>query len=235
MTTREEDYESEISKEIKKRIEKIDQIASDLDRRCILLMMFFSVRYPKDPKKTYGFNELYRKISKIIEETKIRASFTRQSLTTHLRHLLEKELIEVDEDKESKLKIKPRRYKLSKFYVKLTEDLRPLDIPYPKDLAKRFRFRETEPLTVVLLSMYIELCFEILRKTLTYPETYGPISREYIFSYIENLTKAYRAVVFERNESENALQIFEEFREFVNQKLDDKYDKILKGVFNGQD
>lgn len=224
----------ETSKEMKKHMEKIDEIASSLDKRCILLMMFFSVLYPKDPKKKYGFNELYRKLRKLTKDTGIRTSFSRQTLSEHLKHLLEKDLIEFEDDEKSRYRIKPRKYGLSKNYVKLIEDLRPLDFPQPEELLKRFRLKGTEESTIFLLMVYIELGFEMFKQTLTYPETYGPTIREYVFSRIENLTEAYRAIIFERNESEKALQVVEEFGEFVNKKLDEKYDLLKEDDSHGQ-
>lgn len=213
----------EISNEIKKRLEKADQIGSTLDERCNSLLVFFSVIHDRNPGKMYGFNELYRRLDELKNKNAIKTGFTRQTLSVHLKHLLEKDLIEVREEKESKLKIKPRKYRLSKYWAELTKDLRPLYIPDYEEVLKDFKLQETKPLTLLLLGAYMKLCVEIFRKAIALPEIYGTDYRYYAYNFIENLAKAYRAIVFERNESETALSIIDEFGLFLKQNVNEKY------------
>jgi DNA-binding transcriptional ArsR family regulator len=216
----------EISEEIKKRLQKADQIGSNLDERCSSLLVFFSVHYNQNPMEMYGFNELYRRLGELKKKEAMKTVFTRQTLSVHLKHLLEQDLIEVREEKESNLKIKPRKYRLSKFWTELTKDLRPLYISSYEEVLKDFKLSATEPLTLLLLRAYLKLCVEIFRNALAIPEIYGTDYRYHAYNFIENLTKVYRTTVFERNEPETALRIIEGFRDFVNEKLNEKYGSL---------
>lgn len=209
-----------------KKSGKADQTSWDLDQRCAYLLGVLGNLHNRYPEKTYGFNELYRELDKRKNRKLKTTVFSRQTLSQHLKHLLDKELIEVREDKDSYYKIKPRKYRLSKYLVEITKDLRPLEDLYYEEMLKDYRLLETSPLTILLLRAYMRMGVEIFRKTLAFPEFFGMYQRDHVYTTIEILTKEYKTIIHERNESEKALKILDEFYDFVKQKLDEKYGSL---------
>jgi len=88
---------------------------------------------------------------------------------------------------------------------------------------EEIRHEETEPFTLLLLRAYVRLSTEIFRKTLQFPELHGEIFRGQVYSCMENLTKAHRALVSERKESRKALRAVEDFQDYIEQQLTEKY------------
>lgn len=213
------------SQEHSKEFAKLD---STLDEHCCILLVLFDFDRTKHPETTHGFNELYRRLYRDRKKGFIRRGFSRQTLSLHLKHLLEKGLIEVRENSESNLKIKPRMYKSSKYWNDLSNLLSPIRIPKYEKIVKEFRNYETKPLTALLLGVSAQICIEVFDRSLTYPEFFSRIQRDYIYEFIENMVEVYRSIVLERQEKEEASRAIKMFDDFFLQKIREKYGSVIK-------
>jgi len=70
----------------------------------------------------------------------------------------------------------------------------------------------------------------ILRGSTIYPKIIGEAYREVCFMLIENLMKAYKKVILERNDLDKSLKTMSEFTEFLKHEIEVKYGSFLKGV-----
>jgi DNA-binding transcriptional ArsR family regulator len=208
-------------KKLEERLKEFEQLGATLDKHCSVLLAEFDFDRARYPERTYGFNELYRKLDKDREIVKMR--FDRRSLSLHLKHLREKGLVEVREDDQSNLKIKPRRYMLSKHWNDLAEVISPIPMLNVAERMKDYRKYETETLTVLLMGLSEQLCIEMFERALCYPEFMASIHRDYYYDYIEQMIEAYRSTVSDRHEQKKASRALKKFDDFYRQKIKEKY------------
>jgi len=214
--------ELSISENMKKRLEKINLVLSRLDRHCLKLLILFEINYERTPEKeSFGFNEFYRKFGK---ENK----FNLNVLSVHLNHLVEKKLLEVKEETKSKLKIKPKKYRLSRFWIDLRQDIAYFSIPDYQTFLKEFKALNVEEWSILVTTACIIYCIDIFRKSVILPELVAGTQRDIIYNYIEHLSKAFRTSVLEKNESQKALANLEELRTYLLQKVKEKHGLLIK-------
>ena len=217
--------DQKIIKKFKDRMNEFDKIVELLDKYCSVILAYFTIIYPKEK----GFNELVRDLDKLMKEnpTDIKR-ISKNTLSNHLKHLLEKELIVVREEKDSKLKIKPRKYKLSPFFEDLGKDIVLFDYPTSEDLFKEITKERIAPLTIVLIDLLFEMCTELLKNTLKYSEKSSAYSRAISYKRIEVLLKAYRKSVYEKMEKENALNIIDEHDKWWIKQRNEKWGSLIE-------
>ena len=85
------------------RFKEFEHLGSILDEHCTFLLVLFDIDRTRPLETTRGFNELYRMLEKGKKKGTFKLGFTRQTLSLHLKHLLEKGLIEVKEDTEKSI------------------------------------------------------------------------------------------------------------------------------------
>lgn len=217
--------DTQLIKNFKNKIEEFDKIVELLDKYCSKIMAYLTIIYPKEK----GFNELLRELNKLIEEnpTQIKG-ISKKTLSDHLKHLLEKELIVVREIKGSKLKIKPRKYKLSPYFRDLGKDIVVFEYRTPEDLIKEMTKEKITPLTIMFIDILFETYTELLKNTLNYSEKISAYSRGIIYERFEILLKAYRKTVYDKMEKENALKIIDEHDKWWIKTRNDKWGSLIK-------
>jgi len=209
--------------EFDERMKKLDEVVSHLDKHCGAILAYLSVIFPEE----IGFNELFRKFKKL----KGAPSFSKGTLGRHLEHLLKEQLIVVREDKDSRLKIKPRKYKLSPYFVEISQDMLEHKLLDPIDALHAMRLEEIQPLTIVLIDIFLGNICEILKNTIKYPEKIADYQRTSVFYYhFENYMKAYRARVLENNEKEKALKTIDDFNKYWVDVRNEKWGDLIATI-----
>ena len=206
----------------KKAMEELDSVVKDLDKHCHAIILFFRIHNGR----TFGFNELLRKIENEKEEFEI--SFSRQTLSLHLKHLLANNMIEVTEDKESKLKIKPRYYTLSAYWKSLFENFDGLK-NYDR-IAEEFRFEPTENITALLVETSVDFCTRSFAEVILSPKYWGASEARYYSNLVERLARIHQKLMSEKKVEEKALQTLKEINVLLSKAIREKYDLSKTGL-----
>jgi DNA-binding HxlR family transcriptional regulator len=208
------------------RLAAAEEIVSVLDEHCATLLAYFCYRHYDCGQGSLGFNELFRELKSL--KGIVRKGFSRRTLARHLRHLVEeKQILEVREA-QSNLKIKPRIYELSPYFLELTKDLFATKVLYPVQVQEEFKRLEIEPLTIVLLDILVGNCVEMMKRSIEYPEVLAAYFRENVYLHFGNLMQAFRTRVLEANEKDKAIEAVDEFDEFWKQNRNKKWANVRR-------
>lgn len=198
-----------------KMMNEISSLVENLDEYCINLLLFFRQRL----NESFGFNQLLKELEKMRGSFEKR--FSRRVLSLHLKHLLEKHIIEVKEIKESRLKIKPRKYSLSPYWKNFFETLDGLKTP--EKILEEFKGKPIEEITASIIETSIDFCTRSFEEILLAPKFWGATESRYYSNLVEKLARIYQKVVYERKEKEKALQTLKEINELLKNAMREKY------------
>jgi len=199
------------------------ETAEALDEYCKKLLSFFDMLRTKYPEKTFGFNEILRKLT--YEQ---KQNFSKQTLAFHLKHLLDQGIIEFKEETSSPLRIKPRKYKLTSLWDDLLQFVRPHYFPDYEKMVTYLEQFEIEDMTILLLEMSVDVCVSMFEQQTATPEPIAAYCREYTYDYIENLAKAYRKVLSKKKDPEEALKAIGKFNENRKQEMMKEYHHLIE-------
>jgi DNA-binding HxlR family transcriptional regulator len=200
----------------KKAMRELDSLVKNLDQHCLAIILFFR----QNMDKSFGFNELLKKLDK--EKRMLEISFSRQTLSLHLKHLLAYNMLEVREDKESRLKIKPRYYRLSDYWKTLFENFDGLK--NYRRINEEFRFEPTENITASLIETSIDFCTRSFAEVILSPKYWGASESKYYSNLVEKLALIHQKLVAEKNQEEKALHTLKEINVLLSRAIREKYD-----------
>ncbi len=218
---------SRVSKEVRERFKQLDKAVESLDRHCSSLLAFFTVMYPDE----FGFNELHRKLRNLNKYSSQASLFkSKTTLSTHMKHLLNKQYIVVRVDKKSKLKIKPRKYTLSPYLVEISKDVINLKALSLNQALEPMRGEDIRPLTIMLIDILLRNVCEFLESVITYPEKLAALYRSVTYWHFDNIMNAYRIRVLEKGEEKAALGAISEFNNAFNEFKREKWLHLIKSL-----
>ena len=180
-----------------RRKDFLDEILKDLDDSCSLIL----VGIAKNPEGI-GFNQLHREIRKHSDYRQIAKS----TLSEHLKHLLKKNLIEREEIRESLLKLKPTKYRISSYFKKLSKGFIAQSVT-PEDYLPLMMSEEVNTVTQHLMFIIIQHLSDCLKSILQTPENISIWNMHQLFYNMETLMIAYRERILKKNEVNPALKV----------------------------
>jgi DNA-binding HxlR family transcriptional regulator len=195
----------------------------DNDRYCQKILLFLCVTYPKK----HGFNELRRQLN----SKKQGPTFTRKTLSNHLNHLLELEIITFEIIEESNLTIKPKKYYLNSNFVKIVKDIFVYDYDLlQSDIYQDFLEVGVKALTIALIDIMISDVIQLLSDKLIYSEKIADYRRQRVSIRSEIITNAYYRRVIELKEKDDALSLIKNIVKTWRDLRDEKWGSLINNL-----
>jgi len=216
---------------MKRKLNIVENLILPLDKHCKYLLFLLSVEDAKNKKgntnqKGFGFNELYHYLQQLKKRSFLALNFTRPTLAKHLNHLVEGGFLEKTVIKKSNLKLKPTKYRISKFWRELTQVFYPW-VNFDENKAmKTYSSYNTKILTSVILYDVL-LCFaRAIKNCLEAPPQIQKWFLENAFYLQENLTQCYIQIIKNRDDIEQAQKFIDTLTNLwacsVNKKLNER-------------
>jgi len=184
----------------KKRKDVLDKMLDELDDPCQFILAGITLN-----AEGIGFNELHREIRKQNNYSKM----SKSALSGHLKHLLEKNLIENKIDEKSPLKFKPSNYRTSSYFRELSKGFVAQSIT-SEDFMPLMMSEDVNEVTRHLMFISIQHLSACLKSILQAPENISSLNMFQFFYNLETLMKAYRERILKKNEESTALEVIHE-------------------------
>ena len=186
---------------IGRRKHVLDKILDELDDPCSFILAGITM-FPEG----IGFNKLHREIRKQNNYSKMAKS----TLSEHLQHLRKKNLIERDIDEGSQLKLKPTTYRTSSHFKELSKGF-VAQSTTPEDFLPLMMSEDVKTVTDHLMSIILIHVSECLDAVLQTPKNISIWNMQQLFYNMENLMRAYRERILQKNEAATALKVIHEW------------------------
>ena len=172
--------------------EFLDELLSELDDECSFILAAI-ILHPEG----IGFNELNRKIKK--DPKGLYYKMAKSTLSKHLKHLIKKNLVRKKVIENSRLKLKPSKYKTSQYFNDLSKGFIAQSIS-PKDYLPHMRAEDVRTATNHLMFLINQHVTRCLKASLTVPENISIWNIHQALHITETMMRAYRERVLESKE-----------------------------------
>lgn len=179
----------------------LDDLLKELDDTCSFILAEITLN-----PQGMGFNELLKKVRKHPTYRKMAKS----TLSEHLRHLMEKKLVDKKVDKDSRLKLKPSEYRTSQHFIQLSKGLIAQSTT-PEDYLPFMRTEDVKSVTNHLMEINLQHISECLKVVLQAPENIAVWNMHQAFYNLETLMRAYRERILESKEETMALKALQDW------------------------
>lgn len=182
----------------------LDGALEDLDDTCQLILAAVTM-HPQG----IGFNQLLKKIK---QHPDIHYnSMAKTTLSEHIQHLLGKKLIEKHTLETSALKLKPSKYRISRYFRGLSKGLIAQSTT-PEDILPAMMDEDAETVTRHLMSIIIDNLAACLEAVIQSPENISIYNMHQAFYNLETLMRAYRQRIQQKKEETLALETIRAWR-----------------------
>ena len=172
------------------KTDSLDDALIKLDNQCGFILATISMN-----EKGFGFNSLLKKIREHDEHKRMAKS----TLSIHLKHLEEGNLIENEIVKESPLKYKPAKYKISQHFREISKGMIAQSTT-PEDFLPFMRDLDAEALTDQLMKAIHAHVAECLGIMIQVPDEISRWNMHQALYNLRSLMIAYRERIIERKE-----------------------------------
>jgi DNA-binding HxlR family transcriptional regulator len=191
------------------KLAELNQILYKLDDYCSFILAGITV-HPEG----IGFGELLREIREHDKYKKM----SRTALSTHLKHLRAKNLIEKKTKKDSPLKIKPTIYSTSSYFRELSKGFIAQSVA-PEDFLPLMMAEDVTEVTQHLMHIIVQQLSDCLQIVLQAPKNVSEWNMGQLFFNMETLMRAYRERIDKKNEVNTALKVIRDCKVKVTKSL----------------
>ncbi len=191
--------------------EFLDELLAELDDECSFILAAI-ILHPEG----IGFNELNRKIKK--DPKSLYYKMAKSTLSKHLNHLIDKNLLEKKVIENSRLKLKPSKYMTSQYFNDLSKGFIDQSTS-PEDYLPLMRAEDIRSVTSQLMFLINQHVTECMRTSLTVPENISIWNIHQALYNLEILMRAYRERVLESKEESEALKAIRACRSKISEIL----------------
>lgn len=186
-----------------------------LDKYCDAILLIFEINHDKE----LGFGELYRELIQF--ERVVRLTFTRPTLSRHLKHLVEKNILEVREEIESNLTIKPKKYRLREYWAKMLRTGKYKDYT---TIMSEYEDKEIEFITYDFVGKSIDMCLEAFKESISINRKGFPtiLGTSYYLGIMNYIIDNYGKIVVDRNLDESSSSLLNDVKYSIKQILNEK-------------